>query len=195
MHCIVDPTRARATREKSGQEPEPAGVDLLSSLVYLYFFPLRHTQGLASGFYTSFISCVRSLFLLISSRMSTTDDSADLPEGQLQHNSTLFVDKSVSLSLGSDSLLIVGMISCKGWMRDFSLLSRAADDHSVRKRNRRCCGLCKSSKRRPSLFAVLAIRLQSPSRSQRLFCIHMTDYSRVCRKDQEHASHFVVQCA
>lgn len=40
--------------------------------------------------------------------MSSTVASTEQPEGQLQHDSTLFLDKSVSLSLGSDSLLIVG---------------------------------------------------------------------------------------
>lgn len=40
--------------------------------------------------------------------MSSTDASTEQPEAQLQHDSTLIVDKSVSLTLSSDSLLIVG---------------------------------------------------------------------------------------
>jgi hypothetical protein len=42
--------------------------------------------------------------------MSSSDLATEHPEAQLQHDSTLVVDKAVSLTLSSDSLLIVGKI-------------------------------------------------------------------------------------
>lgn len=42
--------------------------------------------------------------------MSSCDLAREHPEAQLEHDSTLVLDKAVSLTLSSDSLLIVGKI-------------------------------------------------------------------------------------
>ncbi|KAJ5127185.1 hypothetical protein N7448_007964 [Penicillium atrosanguineum] len=54
--------------------------------------------------------------------------SSDAPGPSAPHDSSLIVDKAVTLTLGSDSLLI-------------------ADNRTSRQQNRGCCGLCKSRKK------------------------------------------------
>lgn len=58
--------------------------------------------------------------------MTSLDPPAEQSEARLQHDQTMIVDNAVSLTLSSDSLLIV-------------------DDRSSRKPNRSCCGLCKKA--------------------------------------------------
>lgn len=125
--------------------------------------------------------------------MSSTDTSADQPETQLQHDSTLLVDKSVSLSLGSDSLLIVGTQFLSSRMRKISLLICTADDRSVRKHGRRCCGLCRSSKQAPHCSP-----LQQPLKDhirRRVYSVFIRlTVGALCREDKDYTSHLVVQC-
>lgn len=66
-----------------------------------------------------FCHALNYFFSLITHRMSSSDLATELPEAQLQHDSTIVVDKAVSLTLSSDSLLIVGKIhNCAFKVRD-----------------------------------------------------------------------------
>lgn len=84
-------------------------------------------------------------------------ESPDTGSRLLEHDSTLIVGKSVSLTLGSDSLAIVGMSSLCFIGFFFFLLSysRVADERASRKSDRDgCCGFLKSS----NTLSLIALR-------------------------------------
>ncbi|KAJ5491158.1 hypothetical protein N7539_002725 [Penicillium diatomitis] len=67
--------------------------------------------------------------------MSTSDLALEQPDAQLQHDSSITVDKAVSLTLSSDSLLVL-------------------DERSNHKSNRGCCAPCKSNIDSPKTVAI-----------------------------------------
>ncbi len=52
--------------------------------------------------------CAELLLYLLPHRMSSSKLATDQPGTQLHHDSTLVLDNAVSLTLSSDSLLVVG---------------------------------------------------------------------------------------
>ena len=105
--------------------------------------------------------------------MSTMDSSTEQSDAPLQHDSSLTVDKQVSLTLGSDSLLIVGKTSCSFPcpLQNFEL-TFPEDDRPARKSGRGCCGLCKSSK--SNLFWFPLWRSQSQLSRRKTLIGHLS---------------------
>lgn len=124
--------------------------------------------------------------------MSSTDAFADQPEAQLQHDSTLFVDKSVSLSLGSDSLLIVGMASPSDRGEETFFANSLQTIAPFANTTVTAAGYAGQVSGDPSCW--LLRRSAKARRRLRLCCILWLMVDTPHREDKEYASHLVVQC-
>ncbi|KAJ5620045.1 hypothetical protein N7510_004029 [Penicillium lagena] len=85
--------------------------------------------------------------------MSATSPAPDQP---LLRDAAVIVDTSVSLTLGSDSLLVVGK-NCAPVSVPYASLTMHTDERFARKPDRSCCGLCKSESETKHTIALLNV--------------------------------------